>query len=241
MALLKPGFKWVNLSWTESATGKVRKYRRQVPVGVVKRGRKAVARVGRPPKYAGAPFTVHTFFSSKLGRQVTYKRYAKPGAARKTGKRGRPRIHRRYGKARVAEKVGKRDGIGSGTSSKAEEILLSTDAHYHRPTDDERHKIHRHFNIPLRSFDLVWRQNDRSPLASWQIVEVKSSKKFSSLKGYFFGITENQKDAAKRLGNYRFCFMMLKAKKPKPILKTLNEVLNETKFRGKVFHYTFKE
>jgi hypothetical protein len=90
-----------------------------------------------------------------------------------------------------------------------------------------------------RAFDLIYIPNldgvsindnhIKTHIENLVLIELKTTKKFlpENPKGFFFGVTENELEFAKKLGNkFRFCFVSLHANSKSFVLLSLEELEN---------------
>ena len=110
--------------------------------------------------------------------------------------------------------------VNNQTEQDALSYVLASDAHYHRPTKEERAMVMQLFGLNksfARAFDLIMWRTEPKPFAEatrddMVLVELKTSKKFlpGNPAGFFFGATENEFALARTLGeSYCFCFVSL--------------------------------
>jgi hypothetical protein len=145
------------------------------------------------------------------------------------------------------------------TELRAQDVLLQSDNRFHVVDLAVKKEILKDFGfegrLPTTSFDLVWTEhpfdqltveNLTEHLDSLVLIEMKATKnkhgkvRDESLRGFFFGATENEFNIARRLGNrYRFAFVVLSENndygKPFHVLLTLDEL--ESRIRTKRKQY----
>lgn len=115
------------------------------------------------------------------------------------------------------------------TELRAKDVLLQSDDNFHDVALPVKKRILEHLGfegrLPTTSFDLVWTTDRLDELTldnlaehidSLVLVELKATKnkhgkvRDESLRGFFFGATENEFTIARRLGErYRFAFVVL--------------------------------
>ncbi len=145
------------------------------------------------------------------------------------------------------------------TELQAKEFLLQSDNRFHDTSLGVKKLILRHLGfegrLPTRSFDLVFteepfdqltEENIDEHLPNLVLIEMKATKnkkravKDESLRGFFFGATENEFKIASKLGErYRFAFVVLADNndlgRPFYVLLTLEEL--EKRIRTKRRQY----
>lgn len=107
------------------------------------------------------------------------------------------------------------------TETSAVDFLLESDAHFKKPSKEERKEILRRLDLPMtfsRAFDLVLLPMVSGmsimdvPFEQIVLIELKTTQKklVNNPDGFFFGATENEFRLADKLGKqYRFCFVSL--------------------------------
>lgn len=145
------------------------------------------------------------------------------------------------------------------TELTARQILLTADDRFHDVSLAVKKSILTYLGfdgrLPTQSFDLVWTTepfdqlttlNLHEHIDSLVLIELKATKnkngfvRDESLRGFFFGATENEFNIARRLGDrYRFAFVVLSDNndlgRPFYVLLTLEEL--EKRIRTKRKQY----